>query len=62
MQENCRFLDFFYHLEVFKLLHGLCLDVICYVDVWLHGLIVIVASPFHDHLQRDTHTECVADE
>ena len=38
MQENCRFLDFFYHLEVIELLHGLCFDVICYVDVWLHGL------------------------
>ena len=33
MQEICRFLDLFYHLEVIELLHGLCLDLVTHVDV-----------------------------
>ncbi len=62
MQENCRFLDFFYHLEVIELLHGLCLDLVTYIDVWLHGLVVAMASPLHDQLRRDTHAESITDE
>ena len=36
-------------LEVIEFLHRLCLDVICYVNVWFHGLVVTMACPFHDH-------------
>ena len=62
MQEICRFLDLFYHLEVIELLHGLCLDLVTHVDVWLHGLVVTMASPLHDNLRRDAHAEGIADE
>ena len=34
--------------EIIEFLHRFGLDVICHVDVGLHGLVVAVAGPFHD--------------
>ena len=38
-------------LEVIEFLHRLCLDLITYVDVGLHRLLITMACPFHDHLR-----------
>ena len=40
--------------EIIEFLHRLGLDVICHVDVWLHGLVVAMASPLHDNFCRNT--------
>ena len=40
-----------YYLEVIEFLHRLSLDVISYVNVWFHGLVVTMACPLHDHLR-----------
>jgi len=40
--------------EIIEFLHCFGLDVICHVDIWLHGLVVAVASPLHDNFCRNT--------
>ena len=40
--------------EIIEFLHRFGLDVICYVDVGLHGFVVAVASPLHDDFCRNT--------
>ena len=39
-----------------------CLDFVNHVDVWLHGLVVTVAGPFHDNLRWYAHREGMTDE
>ena len=34
--------------EIIEFLHRFRLDVICHVNVGLHGLVVAMASPLHD--------------
>ena len=41
-------------LEIIEFLHRFGLDVIGHVDVRLHGLVVAMTSPLHDHLCRNT--------
>ena len=48
-------------LGIIKFLHGLGFDFIAHIDIGLHGLVVAVASPFHDYLGRDAHADGIAD-
>ena len=45
-----------------QLRHLASLDGIDDIDVWLHGLVVVVASPFHHDIRRDAEGEGVDDE
>ena len=52
---------FLFLLGIIKLLHGLGLDFVAYIDIGFHGLIVAVASPFHHYLRRNAHADGIAD-
>ena len=44
-------------LKIIKLLHCLFFYIVAHVDIRLHGFIVVVTSPFHDYLRRDSHAK-----
>ena len=45
-----------------KLVHGISLNIIGYVNVGLHGFIITVSCPFHDDARWDSSGEGVDDE
>ena len=51
-----------YSLEVIKLLHGLCLCLVSYINVRFHSLIIVMPSPFHYNMWRYAYGQCIADE
>ena len=51
-----------YFIKKVKLVHGICLNIIRYVNVGFHSFVVAVSRPFHDHLCRDSESQRIADE
>ena len=49
-------------LHKVHLVHFAGFDLVNDVNVWLHGLVVTVSSPFHDDARRDALGESVDDE
>jgi len=45
-----------------ELVHGIGSNVIRYVNVGLHGFVIAVSRPFHNHLCRDSESQRIADE
>ena len=45
-----------------QLRHFAGLDTVDDVNIWLHGLVVVVAGPFHHDIRRDAEGEGVDDE
>ena len=49
-------------LQLVEFVHRIGLDVVCYVYVWFHRLVVAVSRPLHHHLCGNTQCQSVADE
>ena len=48
-------------LQLIELTHGICLNVVCNVDVGLHRLVVAVPRPLHHDLRRNAKGKCITD-
>ncbi len=49
-------------LQLVEFVHRISLDVVGYVYVWFHSLVVAVPRPFHHHLCGDAQCQSVTDE
>ena len=49
-------------LKIIEFLHLASLKLIGYINVWTHGFVSAMTCPFHYHLWRNSHSQCITDE